>query len=91
MALAILKDRFGNKEPIIGSVFAKLQNIPTASNRFNEIKCNHEVIEKILQQLQAQGESFADQKTLIQQLLCKMLIVMLVVKEINLLKPPQDL
>ena len=126
LAIAMLKERFGKKEPIIGSLYAKLQNIPRASNKFSEIKYNHEVIEKTLRQLEAQGESVADQRMLIQQLLCKyptdvivklsprnlillgvcqhykrqslsmlqwskMLIVLLIVKEINLLKPPQDL
>ena len=67
----MLKERFGEKEPIIGSLYAKLQNIPKASNKFSEIRYNHEVIEKLLRQLEAQGESVADQRMLIQQLLCK--------------------
>ena len=67
----MLKERFGKKEPIIGSLYAKLQNILRASNKFSEIKYNHEVIEKILRQLEAQGESVAHQRMLIQQLLCK--------------------
>ena len=61
----------GKRNPITGSLYAKLQNIPRAGNKFSEIKYNHEVIEKILRQLEAQGESFADQRMLIQQLLCK--------------------
>ena len=61
LAVAMLKERFGKKEPIIGSLYAKLQNIPKAGSKFSEIKYNHEVIEKILRQLEAQGESVADQ------------------------------
>ena len=55
LAIAMLKERFGKKEPIIGSLYAKLQNIPRVSNKFSEIKHNYEVIEKILRQLEAQG------------------------------------
>ena len=48
LAIKLLKEKFGKKEAIIGSLYAKLQNLPKACNKFSQIKHNHEVIEKIL-------------------------------------------
>ena len=73
LAITLLKEKFGKKETIVRveSLYAKVQNLPKASNKFSEIKHNHEVTEKILRQLSAQGEAIRDQRMLIQQLLCK--------------------
>ena len=48
LAITLLKEKFGKKEAIIESLYAKLQNLPKANNKFSEIKYNHEVTEKIL-------------------------------------------
>ena len=48
-----------------------LQGLPKANNRLSEIKHNHEVTEKLLRQLEVQGEAVGDQRILVQQLLCK--------------------
>ena len=48
-----------------------MQNLPKVYNKFSEIQHNHDVTEKILQQLETQGEDIRDQRMLNQQLLCK--------------------
>ena len=45
-----------NKEAIIEALYAKLQHLPTASNKFSDIKYTYNVIEKLLRQLESQGE-----------------------------------
>ena len=37
VAIKLLKEKFGKKEAIIGSLYAKLQNLPKACNKFSEI------------------------------------------------------
>ena len=69
VAIQILQERFGNKEVIIEAMYAKLQRLPTASNKFSDIKYTYDVIERLLWQLEAQGEIVNQQKTLIHQLL----------------------
>ena len=69
--ITLLKEKFGKKEAIIESLYAKLQNLPKANNKFSEIKHTHEVIEKLLRQLEAQGECINEQRILIQLLICK--------------------
>ena len=69
LAIKLLKEKFGTKEAIIGSLYAKLQNLPKVCNKFSEH--NLEVTEKILRQLETQGEDIRNQRMLIQQLLCK--------------------
>ena len=69
--ITLLKEKFGKKEAIIESLYAKLQNLPKANNKFSEIKHTHEVIEKLLRQLEAQGECINEQRMLIQLLICK--------------------
>ena len=73
VAIQILQERFGNKEVIIEALYAKLQRLPkaTASNKFSDIKYTYDVIERLLRQLEAQGEIVNQQKMLIHQLLSK--------------------
>ena len=71
VAIRILHERFGNKEAIIEALYAKLQHLPTASNKFSDIKYTYDVIEKLLRQLESQGEIVNQQKMLIHQLLSK--------------------
>ena len=71
LAITLLKEKFGKKEAIIESLYAKLQNLPKVNNKFSEIKHTHEVIERLLRQLEAQGEAISEQRMLIQLLLCK--------------------
>ena len=47
VAIQILQERFGNKEVIIEALYAKLQRLPTASNKFSDIKYTYDVIEVI--------------------------------------------
>ena len=71
VAIRILQEKFGNKEAIVEALYAKLQRLPTASNKFSDIKYTHDVIEKLLRQLESQGEMVNQQKMLIYQLLSK--------------------
>ena len=71
VAIKLLKEKFGNKESIIEALYAKLQHLPTSSNRFSDIKHTYEVIERLLRQLESQGEVVNQQKMLIHQLLSK--------------------
>ena len=71
VAIQILQEKFGNKEAIVEALYAKLQRLPTASNKFSDIKYTHDVIEKLLRQLESQGEMVNQQKMLIHQLLSK--------------------
>ena len=71
VVIQILQERFGNKEVIIEALYAKLQRLPTASNKFSDIKYTYDVIERLLRQLEAQGEIVNQQKMLIHQLLSK--------------------
>ena len=48
VAIRILRERFGNKESIIEALYAKLQHLPTSSDRFGDIKHTYDVIEKLL-------------------------------------------
>ena len=75
LAITLLQEKFGKKEAIIESLYAKLQNLPKIGNKFSEIKHNHEVTEKLLRQLEAQGEVIRGQRMLIQQHLCKILLM----------------
>ena len=49
LAITLLKEKFGKKEALIESLYAKLQNLPKV-NKFSEIKHTHEVIERLLRQ-----------------------------------------
>ena len=57
LVIQLLKNRFGRKEVIIDSLYIKLQNIPRVMvNKFSEVQRTSETIEKLLRQLEAQGE-----------------------------------
>ena len=72
MAIKLLQNRFGRKETIIDSLYAKLQNIPRVVNhKFFEVQKVSETIERLLRQLEAQGEIINDQRTLVQQIISK--------------------
>ena len=48
VAIQILQEKFGNKETIVEALYAKLQRLPTALNKFSDIKYTYDVIEKLL-------------------------------------------
>ena len=70
-AIALLKERYGRKEVIVESLYAKLQSLPRSCNKFTEIQKTYDCVEKTLQQLEAQGESINNQRMLIQLVLYK--------------------
>ena len=80
-AVKILKDKFGNTENIIEALHSKLQHLSMATNRFSEIKHNYETIEKMLRQLESQGENVNDQRMLVQQLLSKFPVEVIITLE----------
>ena len=53
------------------SLYSKLQNLPKSDNKFADFQRVSEAIEKVLRQLEAQGESTDEQKVLIQQIISK--------------------
>ena len=48
-----------------------MQRLPTASNKFSDVKYTHDIIERVLRQLESQGEIVNQQKMLVHQLLSK--------------------
>ena len=56
-----LQERFGRKEAIVESLYSKLQNLPKIGNKFADIQRVSETIEKVLRQLEDQGESIDEQ------------------------------
>ena len=71
VAVILLKQKFGRPDSIIEMLYSKLQHLSTASQRFNDIKRTYENIERILRQLESQGENVNGQKILIHQILSK--------------------
>ena len=71
VAVKLLQERFGRKEAIVEALYFKLQNLPKGSNKFVEIQRMSETIEKVLRQLEAQGEFINEQRILIQQIISK--------------------
>ena len=71
LAVRLLQEKFGQKEAIVGVLYSKLQNLPKANSKFADIQRTSETIEKLLRQLEAQGESIYEQKILIQQIISK--------------------
>ena len=69
--IQLLKDKFGRKEAIVETLYSRLQHLPMAMNRTGDIKITYENIEKILRQLEAQGEHISHQRILVQQILSK--------------------
>ena len=56
MVVTLLQEKFGKKEAIIELLYGKLQNLPKCCNKFLEIQRNCDSVEKVLRQLEAQGE-----------------------------------
>ena len=71
MVVALLQEKFGRKEAIIQLFYSKLQTLPKFCNKFVDMQCTCDLIEKILRQLEAQGETINSQRMLIQLLLSK--------------------
>ena len=61
VAVAILKEKFGKKDSIIEMLYAKL----------HDIKYTYDSIERVLRQLESQGEHVNQQKMLVHQILSK--------------------
>ena len=68
VAVTLLKQKFGRPDSIIEMLYSKLQHLSTASQRFNR---TYENIERVLRQLESQGENVNGQKILIHQILSK--------------------
>ena len=84
MAVALLKKKFGKPESTAEALYTKLQHLSTVPNKFSDIKRVHENIERILRQLEAQGENVNSQKILVHQILSKFsLEVMLKLEDIK--------
>ena len=71
VSVKLLQEKFGRKEAIVEVLYFKLQNLPKANNKFVEIQRMSETIEKVLRQLEAQGEFINEQRILIQQIISK--------------------
>ena len=71
VVVALLKDKFGSKESIIETLYARLYHLPTSSGKFNDIKYTYNNVERLLRQLESQGETINGQKMLIYQILSK--------------------
>ena len=71
LVVKLLKERFGRMEAIVESLYFKLQNLPKTGNKYSDIQRVSETIEKVLRQLEAQGESIDEQRVLIQQIISK--------------------
>ena len=71
LAVRLLQEKFGQKKAIVGVLYSRLQNLPKASNKFVDIQRTSETIEKLLRQLEAQGELINEQRILIQQIISK--------------------
>ena len=71
VVVALLKDKFGSKESIIETLYARLYHLPTSSGKFSDIKYTYNNVERLLRQLESQGETINRQKMLIYQILSK--------------------
>ena len=71
VVVALLKDKFGSKESIVETLYARLYHLPTSSGKFNDIKYTYNNVERLLRQLESQGEAINGQKMLIYQILSK--------------------
>ena len=71
VAVALLKRKFGRPDSIVEMLYSKLQHLSTASQRFSDVKRTFENIERILRQLESQGENVNGQKILVHQILSK--------------------
>ena len=57
VVVALLKDKFGSKESTVETLYARLYHLPTSSSRFNDIKYTYNNVERLLRQLESQGEA----------------------------------
>ena len=57
LAIGILKVKLGKREDNIEVLYSRLQHLPLAMNQFNDIKFTYKAMEKILRQLETQGEN----------------------------------
>ena len=71
IVVALLKEKFGSRESIIETLYAKLHHLPTSPGKFNDIKYTYNRVERLLRQLESQGEAINEQKILIYQILSK--------------------
>ena len=71
VAVSILKNKFGQHQIIVASLYSRLIQLPSAANTFSSIKETVEIMEKLLRQLAAQGENLDSQPVLTQQLVSK--------------------
>ena len=71
MVVKLFQERFGQKEAIVESLYFKLQNLPKTGIKFADVQWVSETIEKVLRQLEAQGESIDEQRVMIQQIISK--------------------
>ena len=62
VVVALLKDKFGSKESIVETLYARLYHLPTSSGKFNDIKYTYNNVERLLRQLESQGEAINGQK-----------------------------
>ena len=70
-AITLLQDKFGKADVIIATLYAKFQQLPTSSSRFEDIRRVYDDAETLLRQLENQGEKLDDQMSLCQQLMSK--------------------
>ena len=68
VAVAISKEKFGKKDSINEMLYAKLHHLSVSLNKFHDIKYT---IERVLRQLESQGEHVDQQKMLVHQILSK--------------------
>ena len=71
VALKLLQEKFGSKESIVEMLYSRLQSLPTSSSKFSDIQYTHNNVERILRQLESQGEIVDNQRTLVYQILSK--------------------
>ena len=62
VVVALLKDKFSSKESIVEILYARLYHLPTSSGKFNDIKYTYNNVERLLRQLESQGEAINGQK-----------------------------
>ena len=77
VAIAILKEKFGKKDSIIELLYAKLHHLSVSLNRFGDIKYTYDTIERLLRQLESQGERVDQQKMLVHQIFSKLAVIKL--------------
>ena len=71
VAVAILKEKFEKKDSIIEMLYTKLHHLSVSSTKFNDIKYTYDTVERLLRQLESQGEQVDQEKMLVHQILSK--------------------